>query len=197
MLYASQKTTNRSMRTIDCILPFQGSRALSLGRVVPAPHTQHLLGPFAAIAQNSLLRSFSIVDSLANRQHSCRGSEELAIRKSARFQATPSYFAALRATPSGGRPRTPSYSEQLRAALSHSELRIGSIKLPGNRRKLDTPSCLNSEHSESELGAAKNSELFRAAPSYSERLLEPSELSEQLFKATRALRALRAATQSY
>ena len=87
-------------------------RCLSLGRVVPAPHTQHLLGPFEAIAQNSLLRSFSIVDSLANRQHSCRGSEELAIR----FQATPSYFAALRATPSGGRPRTPSYSELLRVA---------------------------------------------------------------------------------
>ena len=63
---------------------------LSLGRVVPAPHTQHLLDPFAAIAQNSLLRSFSIVDSLANRQHSCRGLEELAIRKTARFQATPS-----------------------------------------------------------------------------------------------------------
>ncbi len=103
---------------------------LSLGRVGPAPHTQHLLGPFAAIAQNSSLWSFSIVDSLANRQHSCRGSEELAIRKTARFQATPSYFAELRATPSysellratpsGGRPRTPSYSEQLRAAFSHS-----------------------------------------------------------------------------
>ena len=60
---------------------------LSLGRVVPAPHTRHLLGLFAAIAQNSLLRSFSIVDSLASRQHSCRGSEELAIRKTARFQA--------------------------------------------------------------------------------------------------------------
>ena len=77
-----------------------------------SPHTA-LAGPFAAIAQNSLLRSFSIVDSLANRQHSCRGSEELAIRKTARFQATPSYFAGLRATPSGGRPRTPSYSELL------------------------------------------------------------------------------------
>ena len=86
--------------------------------VDPAPHTQHLLGPFAAIAQNSLLRSFSIVDSLANKQHSCRGSEELAIR----FQATPNYFAALRATPSGGRPRTPGYSELLRATPSCSEL---------------------------------------------------------------------------
>ena len=91
---------------------------LSLRRVDPAPHTQHLLGPFEAIAQNSLLRSFSIVDSLANRQHSCRGSEELAIR----FQATPNYFAAIRATPSGGRPRTPSYSELLRATPSSSEL---------------------------------------------------------------------------
>ena len=109
------------------------------------------------------------MDSLANRQHSCRGSEELAIRKTARFQATPSYFAGLRATPSGGRPRTPSYSEQLRAALSHSELRIGSIKLPRNRRKLDTV----------ELRAAPNptwgrprtpsySELLRAALSHSE-----------------------------
>ena len=85
---------------------------LSLGRVDPAPHTQHLLGPFEAIAQNSLLRSFSIVDSLANRQHSCRGSEELAIR----FQATPNYTPSyskwgatknselLRATPSSSKP---------------------------------------------------------------------------------------------
>ena len=172
---------------------------LSLGRVDPAPHTQHLLGPFAAIAQNSLLRSFSIVDSLANRQHSCRGSEELAIRKTARFQATPSYFAELRAapsgcprtpsysellraTPSGGRPRTPSYSELLRATPSYSELRIGSTKLPGNRRKLGTPSFLNSEHSK----------LLRATqprtPSYSE-LLRGLR--------ARAFRALRAATQSY
>ena len=99
------------------------AHVLSLGRVDPAPHTQHLLGPFAAIAQNSLLRSFSIVDSLANRQHSCRGSEELAIR----FQATPNYFAALRATPSGGRPRTPSYSEPLRAPQSSSKpLRVAT-----------------------------------------------------------------------
>ena len=97
--------------------PPNQSIPLSLGRVDPAPHTQHLLGPFEAIAQNSLLRSFSIVDSLAHRQHSCRGSEELAIR----FQATPSYFAALRATPSGGRPRTPSYSEPLRARQSSSK----------------------------------------------------------------------------
>ena len=48
---------------------------LSLGRVVPAPHTRHLLGLFAAIAQNSLLRSLSIVDSFARKQHYCRGSE--------------------------------------------------------------------------------------------------------------------------
>ena len=92
---------------------------LSLGRVVPAPHTRHLLGLFAAIAQNSLLRSFSIVDSLASRQHSCRGSEELAIRKTARFQVN---SELLRATPSGGRPRTPSYSELLQATPSYSEL---------------------------------------------------------------------------
>ena len=75
---------------------------LSLGRVDPAPHTQHLLGPFEAKAQNSLLRSFSIVDSLANRQHSCRGSEELAIR----FQATPTYCG-------GHLSRTPNYAEFL------------------------------------------------------------------------------------
>ena len=55
--------------------------ALSLGRVGPAPHTPHLLGPFAAIAQNSSLWSFLIVDSLANRQHSSR--EELAIPETA------------------------------------------------------------------------------------------------------------------
>ena len=52
---------------------------LSLGRVVPAPHTQHLLGPFAAIAQNSSLRNLSEVDSVAHRQYYCGGSEELAI----------------------------------------------------------------------------------------------------------------------
>ena len=63
--------------------PFENVCALSLGRVDPAPHTQHLLGPFAAIAQNSALWSFSIVDSLANRQHSCGGSEELAILETA------------------------------------------------------------------------------------------------------------------
>ena len=89
------------------------------GRVVPAPHTQHLLGPFAALAQNSLLRSFSIVDSLANRQHSCRGSEELAIRKSARFQATPSSYQhseLLRVGSARELRATQSYSEPLRAA---------------------------------------------------------------------------------
>ena len=85
---------------------------LSLGRVDPAPHTQHLLGPFAAIAQNSALWSFSIVGSLANRQHSCRGSEKLAIRKTARFQAAPSYSELLRV---GG-------AQELRATRSNSEL---------------------------------------------------------------------------
>ena len=99
-------------------------KSLSLGRVVPAPHTRHLLGLFAAIAQNSLLRSFSIVDSLASRQHSCRGSEELAIRKTARFQALRvGGVQELRATPSYSDPSysellrtTPNYSEPLRAA---------------------------------------------------------------------------------
>ena len=48
-------------------LHFGATVRLSLGRVGPAPHTQHLLEPFAAITQNSSW-SFSIVDSLANRQ---------------------------------------------------------------------------------------------------------------------------------
>ena len=63
------------------------------------------------------------MDFLANRQHSCRGSEELAIPKTARFQATPSYSE-------WGTPATPSYSEllqvggaqELRATPSYSEL---------------------------------------------------------------------------
>ena len=88
---------------------------LSLGRVVPAPHTRHLLELFAAIAQNSLLRSLSIVD---RKQHYCRGSEELAIRKSA-LRATPNYPPSY--SDWGGRPRTPSYSELLRLILSCSE----------------------------------------------------------------------------
>ena len=142
---------------------------LSLGRVVPAPHTRHLLGLFAAIAQNSLLRSFSIVDSLASRQHSCRGSEELAIRKTARFQVN---SELLRATPSGGRPRTPSYSELLQATPSYSELlratpsgysellELSELEWTSQASRA-TPSC-------SESGAPKNSELLRANPSYSE-----------------------------
>ena len=150
--------------------------ALSLGRVGPAPHTQHLLGPFAAIAQNSSLWSFSIVDSLANRQHSCRGSEELAIRKTARFQATPNYFAELRATPSyseWGAPKNSEYSEQLRAALSHSN------------RKYQAPW----KSQEAWYSQFLNSELLRATPSHSERLLEFSELSKRLLRATKAFRA--------
>ena len=155
--------------------------ALSLGRVVPAPHTRHLLGPFAATAQNSLLRSSSIVDSLANRQHSCRGSEELAIRKTARFQATPNYFAELRATPSYSEWGAPKNSELLRATPSCSQpFELGSTKLPGNRGSLVLPIC--------ELRATpSHSELLRATPSH----------SEPLRAATRVLRALRAATQSY
>ena len=43
----------------------RASRALSR----EGPHTQHLLGPFAAIAQNSSLWSFSMLVPGANRQH--------------------------------------------------------------------------------------------------------------------------------
>ena len=156
-------------------------RFLSLGSVDPAPHTQHLLGPFEAIAQNSLLRSFSIVDSLANRQHSCRGSEELAIR----FQATPNYFAALRATPSGGRPRTPSYSELLQAIPSYSEpLRAATRALRAlQAATYNYLSFHNSIYrrppSHSALLRARGAQELRATPSHSERLL----------RATRALRA--------
>ena len=39
-------------------------RALSLGRVDPAPHTRHLQGLFAPSTQNSSLRSLSKVDSV-------------------------------------------------------------------------------------------------------------------------------------
>ena len=172
---------------------------LSLGRVDPAPHTQHLLGPFEAIAQNSLLRSFSIVDSLANRQHSCRGSEELAIR----FQATPNYFAALRATPSGGRPRTPSYSELLqllRATPSYSEpLRAATRAL--RALQAATYNYL-SFHNSIYRRPPSHSELLRArgrprTPSYSEPLRAPQSSSKPLRVATRALRALPAANQSY
>ena len=141
---------------------------LSLGRVVPAPHTRHLLGLFAAIAQNSLLRSFSIVDFLASRQHSCRGSEELAIRKTARFKQ-------LRTTPSYSECGAPKNSELLRAAPRYSELlRATPTKLlqaeqSSNRlrRPPATPSC-------SESGASKNSELLRAraTPSTPSSILE-------------------------
>ena len=170
------------------MLRLASSWLLSLGRVGPAPHTQHLLGPFAAIAQNSSLWSFSIVDSLANRQHSCRGSEELAIRKTARFQATPSYSELLRATPSGGRPRTPSYSEllrvggaqELRATPSYFEPlratpscsewrpRTPSYYQDSQFESRSVPHCsihLISPRSYSELGAPKNSELLRAIQS--------------------------------
>ena len=71
------------------------------------------------------------MDSLANRQHSCRGSEELGIRKTARFQATPSYFAELRATPSYSELLRVGGAQELRATQSNSELlsaiRIGSL----------------------------------------------------------------------
>ena len=120
---------------------------LSLGRVDPAPHTQRLWRPFAAIAQNSSLRSLSIVDSFAHRQHYCRGLEELAIRKTARFRATPSSYQhsellrvggaqELRATSQAAEllRATPSGAQELRATQSQSEL------------LQCTPSC--SEHSQ-------------------------------------------------
>ena len=77
-------------------------------------------------------------------------------------------------------------AQELRATPSNSELlsaiRIGRTKLPGNRRKLGTPSF--------ELRATPSySELLQATPSHSERLLEFSELSERLLRATRAFRA--------
>ena len=71
---ATATTTRRRRRDDD-----GSTTALSLGRVGPAPHTQHLLGPFAAIAQNSALWSFSIVDSLAN------GSTIVGVQKSLQF----------------------------------------------------------------------------------------------------------------
>ena len=85
---------------------------LSLGRVDPAPHTQHLLGPFAPIAQNSALWSFSIVDSLANRQHNCGGSEELAILETAGSGlAARSFWEQLGVAWSSWAPPTRSSSE--------------------------------------------------------------------------------------
>ena len=126
---------------------------LSLGRVDPAPHTQHLLGPFEAIAQNSLLRSFSI------------GSTLVGAQKSLQFA-----------------------SKQLRTTSQHSEL----LQVGGAQELRATPSY---------------SKLLRAPPSHSEWLLELSELSQRLIRATRAfraprshsesLRALPAANQSY
>ena len=46
---------------------------LSLGRVDPAPHTQHLQGLFAPSTQNSSLRRLSKVDSVGDRQYYCGG----------------------------------------------------------------------------------------------------------------------------
>ena len=142
---------------------------LSLGRVVPAPHTRHLLGLFAAIAQNSLLRSFSIVDSFASRQHSCRGSEELAIRKTARFQATPNYSELLRvgaqelrATPSYSE-WAPKNSELFRATPSHSELLRATRAL---RARIDFAGL----RSYSELLRARGAQELRATQSQSELL---------------------------
>ena len=144
---------------------------LSLGRVDPAPHTQHLLGPFEAIAQNSSLRSFSIVDSLANRQHSCRGSEELAIRKTARFQATPSNSEQLRATPSYSEWGAPKNSELLRATPSTPS---GAQELRATTRTHSlSHKCVTLQHTSNKptellRAGPKHSELFRATPSCSQ-----------------------------
>ena len=151
------------------VLSIPSIAVLSLGRVVPAPHTRHLLGLFAAIAQNSLLRSFSIVDSLASRQHSCRGSEELAIRKTARFQATPNYSELLRvgaqelrATPSYSE-WAPKNSELFRATPSHSELLRATRAL---RARIDFAGL----RSYSELLRARGAQELRATQSQSELL---------------------------
>ena len=138
--------------------------SLSLGRVVPAPHTRHLLGLFAAIARNSLLRSFSIVDSLASRQHSCRGSEELAIRKTARFQATPNYSELLRVGGAQELRATPSYSELLRATPSHSERLLRATR--ALRARIDFAGL----RSYSELLRARGAQELRATPSSSQKL---------------------------
>ena len=146
------------------------------------------------------------MDSLANRQHSCRGSEELAIRKTARFQATPSYSELLRVGGAQELRATPSYSEPLRAALSHSELRIGEYQAPWKSqearyshffvlRTLQTAPS-NSERLRATQSYSKDCELhrtlsgncprgqpdrifkLRAAPSYSEPLRATQSYSE-------------------
>ena len=154
--------------------------ALSLGRVVPAPHTQHLLGPFAAIAQNSSLWRFSIVDSLANRQHSRKGSEELAIRKTARFQATPSYSELLRVGGAQELRATPFCFEPLRATPSCSEWRPRTPSYYQDSQFESTSvSHCNPRNSE---WRRKNSESLRAIPSHS-KLLRPSPSGAQELRA--------------
>ena len=99
------------------------------------------------------------MDSFAHKQHHCRGSEELAIRKTARFRAfrdTPSDSERLRTA-----PRIPSYSELLQS----------------------TPSCYSKLLELSEPHQALRG---RPTPSYSKLLPKHSEL---LLRATRALRA--------
>ena len=54
-----------------------------------------------------------------------------------RFETLPSNSEQLRATPSGGRPRTPSYSELLRATLSQTlerDLKLAQRRLEPQRR---------------------------------------------------------------
>ena len=157
---------------VRCSLQKLKHLLLSLGRVVPAPHTRHLLGLFAAIAQNSLLRSLSIVDFFARKQHYCRGSEELAIRKSARLRAE-----LLRRPPSYSEWGAPKNSEQFRATPSCSE------PFRASNRECQAP-WKSQEAWYSQLLELR---ALQAAPSYSEWRPRTASYSERL----------RAATHSY
>ena len=99
------------------------------GRVGPAPYTQHLLRPSAATAQNSSFgasQSSTIVGAQKSLQFERRRASEQLRDTSNYFlrvgapelRATSQTSELLRATPytpSGGRPRTPSHSEPIRA----------------------------------------------------------------------------------
>ena len=131
------------------------------------------------------------MDSLANRQHSCRGSEELAIRKTARFQATPSYSELLRV---GGAQETPSYSELLRATPSYSELlRVGGaqeLRTTTRTHSFESTSVshcnihlsVHPRNSEWRPRTPSHSELLRATPSYSDLLRVAPKNSELLYQ---------------
>ena len=80
------------------------------------------------------------------------------------------------------------YDEQLRVLSFQKEHQHGGYLNAFGAGKGDNPKGKKG----SELlrvGALKNSELLRATPSHSERLLELSELSERLLRATKAFRA--------